>query len=132
MAESNVIFPPSKRKQMQMLRDQGLKYREIAEKFGVSKQYVCMVCSKRNPAYFTPIDDKCIYPKLRDWMNENKISRNEFVRRMGLTTHTGNISRFGSYLMGEAYPRKQYIDKMLDVTGMTYEELFFTEVDDDK
>ena len=31
MAESRVVFPPSKRKQMQMLREQGLKHREIAE-----------------------------------------------------------------------------------------------------
>jgi hypothetical protein len=33
-------------------------------------------------------------------------------------------------MRGDAQPRKPYIDKMLAVTGMTYEELFYTEVDD--
>lgn len=130
MDELNVIFPPSKRKQMQMLREQGLKHREIAERFGVSRQYVAMVCGKCDPAYFIPVDDKCIYPNLRDWMNKNKVSRNKFVRRMGLTTGPGNIDRFSAYIRGINQPRKPYIDKMLKVTGMTYETLFYTEVDD--
>lgn len=124
-------FPPSKRKQMQILRDQGLKHREIAEQFGVSRQYVAMVCGKCDPAYYVPVGDSCVYPKLRAWMNENKVSRNEFVRRMGLTTNPRNIERFGAYLRGEANPRKQYIDKMLAVTDITYEEMFYQEGNDD-
>lgn len=124
-------FPPSKRKQMQILRDQGLKHREIAEQFGVSRQYVAMVCGKCDPAYYIPVGDSCVYPNLRAWMNENKVSRNEFVRRMGLTTNQRNIERFGAYLRGEAHPRKQYIDKMLAVTDITYEELFYQEGNDD-
>ena len=127
MTNWDMPFEPSKRKQMQMLRDQGLKYKEIAEKFGVSNQYVSMVCGKCSPAYFQHIDDSCIYPNLRKWMNEKKVSRREFLRRMGLAPYTGNYERFASYLRGESCPRKQYIDKMLEVTGMTYETLFYTE-----
>ena len=130
MAESNVIFPPSKRKQMQMLREQGLTYQKIAEQFGVSKQYVAQVCGKRDPAHFAYVSDKCIYPNLRDWMNKNKVSRMEFVRRMGLTTNAENCNNLSSYINGKTHPRKQYIDKMLKVTGLTYEEMFCVEVDD--
>ena len=127
MPESFVL---SKRKQMQMLREQGLKHREIAEKFGCSRQYVAMVCGKCDPAYFSPIGDDCIYPNLRKWMNENKVSRKEFIRRMGLAEFGGNHERFSKCLRGESHPRKPYIDKMLEVTGLTYETLFYTEVDD--
>lgn len=127
MTELNIPFEPSKRKQMQMLRDQGMKYKEIAEKIGVSSQYVSMVCGKCDPAYFQYVDESCIYPNLRKWMNDNKITRREFLRRMGLMPYTGNYERFGSYLRGTNYPRKQYIDKMLKVTGMTYETMFYTE-----
>jgi transcriptional regulator with XRE-family HTH domain len=130
MGELDMPFVPSKRKQMQMLRDQGMKHREIAERFGVSRAYVAAVCGKCDPAYFVPVDDGCIYPNLRDWMNKNKVSRKEFMRRMGITGHTTNYERFTAYMRGDAQPRKPYIDKMLAVTGMTYEELFYTEVDD--
>lgn len=129
MAEPDMPFAPSKRKQMQMLREQGLKHREIAEKLGVSNQYVSTVCAKCDPAHFRYVDDSCIYPNLRNWMNENKITRREFLRRMGLMPYTGNYERFTSYLRGDNYPRKPYIDKMLAVTGMTYETMFYTEVD---
>ena len=110
------------------LRKQGLKYNEIAEICGVSKQYVSIVCSCSNPSHFRPIGDECIYPNLAAWMNRNKVSRRELLRRMGLTTHARNYNRVASYLRGDAQPRKQYIDKMLEVTGLTYEEMFYTEV----
>lgn len=117
----------SKRKQMQALRAQGLKYKEIGERLGVSAQYVAVVCGKGDQAYYRPVGDECVYPNLRKWMNKNKVSRREFLRRMGLTAHTGNYERLTSYLRGETEPRKAYIDKMLEVTGLTYEELFYTE-----
>ena len=118
-----------KKQQMRLLREQGLKHREIAEVFGVSRQYVADVCGKCDPAHFIPIGEDCIYPNLRKWMNENKIPRKEFVKRMGLTHNSSNIERLGKCIRGEYQPPKPYIDKMLEVTGMTYETLF-AEVDD--
>lgn len=117
----------SKRKKMKMLREHGLTYQEIGDRVGVSKQYVGVVCGEHNPSYFAYIGKECIYPNLRDWMNDNKVSRRELLRRMGLTAHAENYGRLSRYLRGEASPRKHYIDRMLDVTGMTYEEMFYTE-----
>ena len=117
------------KERMKLLREQGLTHGEIAKVFGVSRQYVSHVCGKCDPAYFIPIGSECIYPNLRKWMNENKVCRGEFVRRMGLVLHTNNIERFGRCLRGEYHPPKPYIDKMLKVTGLTYETLF-AEVDD--
>ena len=125
-----VYFPPSKRKQMQMLRDQGLKHREIAERFGCSRQYVAKVCSKCDSAYFIPVGDECIYPNLKKWMNDNKVTRKEFLWRMGITEGAENYARFSKIIRGQQYPNKRYIDKMLEATGMTYETLFYTEAED--
>ena len=130
MLDNSAYSDMSKKEKMHALRDMGLKYQDIAEMLGVSRQYVSAVCSKRNPAYFAPIDEKCIYPNLRNWMNENKVTRKEFLFRMGITVSGENYNRFGAYLRGENYPRKPYIDKMLEITGMTYETMFYTEEDD--
>ena len=127
MDKWNMPFEPSKRKKMQLLRDQGLKYREIAEKFGVSRQYVCAVCASYDPDHFRIIDEHCVYPNLREWMNDHKVSRSELLRRMGLTVNANNSNRLSYYMRGENDPRKDYIDRMLKVTGMTYEKLFYRE-----
>ena len=114
----------NKKDRMKLMRESGMKHREIAEVFGVSKQYVADVCGKCDPAYFVPIGSECIYPNLRKWMNDNKVSRREFMKRMGLTPHTNNNERFCRCLRGEYQPPKPYIDKLLMVTGFTYETLF--------
>jgi len=119
----------TKKEQMMLMREHGMKHREIAEVFGVSRQHVASVCGKCDPAYFIPVGDECVYPNLRKWMNKNKVSRQEFLRRMGLAPHTKNHERLSSYISGKSNPRKSYIDNMLKVTGMTYEALF-AEVDD--
>lgn len=113
-----------KKAKMIELRNSGMTHREIAKRFGCSPQYVAVVCSKSYPAHFIPIGDNCVYPNLRRWMNEHKINRRELMRRMGLTLHASNYSRLNDYLRGASLPRKDYIDKMLEATGMTYEVLF--------
>lgn len=114
-----------RKEQMRQLRKQGLKHKEIAERFGVSTQYVSVVCGGSSPGRFAAVGEECIYPNLRKWMNENEVSRSEFLRRMGIDVHTSNLQRLGHYIRGEAQPRKPYIDKMLKVTGLTYEVLFY-------
>lgn len=114
-----------RKEQMRQLRKQGLKHKEIAERFGVSTQYVSHVCGECYPFRFVPVGKECIYPNLRKWMNENEVSRSEFLRRMGIEVHTKNLEKLGHYIRGETYPKKPYIDKMLKVTGLTYEVLFY-------
>lgn len=117
----------SKKEQILALRKQGLKHKEIAERLGISEQYSSQVCGAVYPMYATPVGSECVYPNLREWMNENRVSRKEFLQRMGLTVHQNNYDRLNSYMTGKYYPRKPYIDKMLEVTGMTYETLFYVE-----
>lgn len=109
-------------------RESGLTYQQIADKYGVSRQAVADVCGKYNPKYFQIIkEDDCIFPNLRKWMNDHKVSRKELTRRIGLVTYAYNVEVLTTYLKGVVNPRKDVIDKMLKVTGMTYEEMFYTE-----
>ena len=56
-------------------REKGLSYREIASKYGVSMQNIAQACAKSNPCHFRFwTDEQCIYPNVRNWLNENKIS----------------------------------------------------------
>lgn len=107
------------------LREQGLSYTQIAEKLGVSPQAVRQALAKHNPKYFQFVTEKgCIYKGLREWMNENKVSRAELIRRMGYEPLSETHTRFGNYLSGRSDFRKTNIDGILKVTGMTYEQAF--------
>ena len=109
-------------------RAKGLKYREIAEKYGVSFQAVAQKCSEYESGKFRPFTEKnCVYPNLRKWLNENRVSQSEFVRRMGYVPTGKTKVSFGGYFRGEGYPQKRTIDKMLQATGLTYEELWYRE-----
>lgn len=111
-------------------RNKGKTYQEIAEQYGVSYQTVAAAIGRRSPGHFRVYTKKnVIYPNLRNWLNDNKVCRNEMLRRMGLTQSGKSVDRLNCYFRGDAYPNKQNIDKMLAVTGMTYEELFAREED---
>ena len=106
------------------LREQGLSYRDIARQLDVSFQRVAQICGVGDPSYARPVGDTCIYKNIREWMNTNKVSRAEFLRRMGMTADAENSCRLGRVLRGESQPRKDYIERMLKVTGLTFEQLF--------
>jgi transcriptional regulator with XRE-family HTH domain len=102
-------------------RANGMTYRQIAEKYGVSYQAVHTSCvSAGVPPHKLITEKGCIYPNLRAWLNMDKIRRDRFFRDVG----TGSIRMI---LNGSMQPKKNVIDKMLNITGMTYEELFAEE-----
>ena len=110
------------------LRDEGYTHREIAEIVGVSRQRVHQVCGRNTPGHFRPYSEEdIVYPNWRKVMNENKLTKSEFVRRMGLEVHHRSIGNLTLYMAGKHYPMKRTIDKILEVTGLTYEQLFSRE-----
>ena len=109
------------------LRDQGLTYREIAARCGVSYQAVAQVCAKSKATQFRKISTKsCAYPSLREWMNAHYVSTAELYRLMNdgdpCIGHASHVLR--KRLLGITMWKKDEIDLLLKITGMTYEELF--------
>lgn len=112
-------------------RKKGKTYRQIAEEFGVSYQRVAEACSGADTQHFYPYTEKqCIYPHLRRWLNDNRVGRSEFVKRLGYVSCSQTNVRVRNCLQGKYYPTKKMIDKMISVTGLTYEELFWEGSDD--
>ena len=108
-------------------RQQGMTYKEIATKIGVTKQRVAQIIGKQSIPHFRPIiHEDCIFPNLMKWMNENKVSRKEFCRRMN-GGDACDASYFTKIMRGEKDIQKSTIDKMLKVTGLTYEVMFYEE-----
>lgn len=109
----------------------GLSVRQIADKHGVSYQAVSSVVRQCGPRPFKTITEKqCVYPLWRYWMNKMKVGRVELLDRMNMVPGGQNIANLTNYMRGANYPNKQYIDRLLKVTGLTYEELFWREEDE--
>lgn len=113
-------------------RATGMTYQEIADKYGVSRQAVASACAQRGMGRFRPYTAKdVVYPNLRRWLNENQVSRGEFARRMDRVPVSETTQQVSEWFRGTVYPAKRSIDKMLAITGLTYEELFYEEGEDD-
>lgn len=105
--------------------DAGLSYSQIAAKHGISKQTVAQACGKLRENYFAQYtEEQVVYPNLRRWLNENRVSRAEFCRRMGFGWGARNVTRVSSWFHGRYDPKKSTIDKIIEITGLSYEELF--------
>jgi transcriptional regulator with XRE-family HTH domain len=106
-------------------RDAGETYDAIAKRFGVSRQAVWSnLNGKRKPWQDITLAE-CIYPNLRGWMNDNRVSVPELAERVTGDRDSGANVR--KWIAGSANPNKKNIDKMLSVTGLTYEEMFAEE-----
>lgn len=107
------------------MRLSGMTYRDIAEKYGISVQRVQQIAG--SVSYFRPVSEKdCIYKGIRDWLNENRYSRTYLVRLMYEDTHAMLQEKVSRVLKGSNCTKKM-IDKILDVTGLTYEVAFKVE-----
>lgn len=109
-------------------RRKGLTYQEIAAKYGVTYQAVAQAAGRHSPGHFMVFTKKgCVYTGLRNWLNENRISRAELIRRMNLSVGGRNTDRVCRILRGETRPNKDDIDLLIKITGLTYEVLFSEE-----
>lgn len=107
------------------LYEKGYTQAQIAEKLGISKQAVSEALARRRINYFKPISEKqCKYRNIRKWMNENKVSIIEIVRRFGLLPNTNNHARVRRILCGDLEPRKIWLIEFSMITGLPVETLF--------
>lgn len=101
------------------MRLEGKTFQEIADRFGVSKQNIQQILKglcERSPRRNV---DTVIYPSIQRYMKENNLSFNAFSHLCGI-----NLGPVINGLCGKNGITKRFIDAVLDVTGMTYEEAF--------
>lgn len=113
------------KEKVRAMRNDGLTYRKIGEMFGITSQRVAQICGAQSFPHFRRIEkESCIYPNLMKWMNDNGVSRRELARRIngGDACDAWYISNI---MAGKTLPTKPTIDKLLSVTGIKYEELFY-------
>ena len=108
------------------MRLDGFTYQEIAEKYGVSKQYINqmlqnIISEKRNKSL-----NKIVYPNIANWLKGNECSISEFERKTGIKRAT-----LDRKLQGVAKFSYDEIKIILDVTGMKFEECFKTKESED-
>ena len=105
-------------------REKGMTYRQIAEICGVSFQTVQKaIMGTPAPGYFRPHSAASIvYPGLLAWMNDNKVSKRALMGSMGM--QPGGFAHIKNYLNGNKRLTMPLINKLIAVTGLTYEQLF--------
>lgn len=115
----------ARQKEMQKLRDAGYKYREIAEKLGVSMSAVHESIGHTGTRFYAIDEKNCIFPGLRDWMNKTRTSKTALTIKMYGYFASPYYARIRDKLNGKNELKKYEIDQLLRLTGMTYEELFY-------
>lgn len=115
----------SRYEEYRQYRDEGLTYREIAEKCGVSPQAVAQAIENREGRHlFRPVKKSvCCYEGLRNWMNQHEVCVSELCRRMGTSAY-GSYGGFRESLKKYGVLRMKDIDKLIEITGIPYRLLF--------
>lgn len=114
----------------QVIRDRvsGMTLQQVAEKHGITRQYVSAITCRLGTGHFQLVSaTRCVYPNLRRWMNEHRVGVTELACMVGKSMVANDIDKLRRVLRGETQPRKSLIDKLLSITGMTYEKLFAEE-----
>lgn len=103
-----------------MLLD-GRTMQEVGDRFGVTRQRIQQLFPHATGREYK--HHKCVYPNLAAWLRDRNMSRKKFSELIGASANAVN-----EWLRGKYGPNKYYIDKILEVTGLTYEEAFYEEV----
>lgn len=103
------------------LRYQGVTLQALANKYGVTRQRVDQIfqsyISREARAYAKLAN--VVYPNLRKFMVDNQLSYTDFAKLCDVTIPTiKNVLSGGHGMHG------QTIEKILRVTGMSYDEAF--------
>ena len=113
-----------KYEEIKNLRAQGMTYQQIADKLGVSTQVVSVALRRTNNNFKIYTEKRCVYVNIRYWLNKNQVTINEFITMLGLMVCESTRWRYRRILNGFAEPSKSDIDRILEITGLTYEQAF--------
>ena len=95
----------------------------LADTHGISKQRVAQLVGAVRPMKEWT-KTYSVYSGIDSWMKYHHVTYCAFNVRLGYSPGATSQTNLKRMLMGETEPRKALIDKVLEVTGMTYEEAF--------
>lgn len=101
------------------MRLEGNTIQKIADHFGVSKQYISKELRTDRIRSNEKIVDACIYPNIRKFLIQEMLTGHSFSNKSGISYATLHHA-----LTGKTDPRKETIDRILEFTGLTYEQAF--------
>ena len=101
------------------MRLEGNTIQEIANHFGVSKQYISEELRTERIRSNEKIVNACIYPNIRKFLMQERLTCRGFSNKFGISYAT-----LYNTLTGKVEPQKKTIDRILKCTGLTYEEAF--------
>lgn len=116
------------------MRADGMTYQEIADACGCSHQNVSQTLARYRASQFRAFTkDRCCWDGLLEWLNDNRISLQELIRRRYGRNHTGSVGdTLRRQLKGERPLKKTDIDFFRELTGLTYEQLFCSQEGEDE
>lgn len=103
------------------MRTNGATIQQIADKFGVSKQYIHTLIPRFNHQIRKPNYSVWVYPEIAEYCECNNLGISDIENEFGIA-----YSAFYNIMTGKCSPRKTTIDKILKATLMKYEEAFKT------
>lgn len=109
------------------MRMEGKALQEIGDHFGVSREYIRQVLQFNVNGHKRGIADS-IYPNITKWALENNMSAYQLNNEIGLCRH---VHAFYAKLRGKTRFSVDDIRKIMDYTGMSFEEVTFTQAGDD-
>ncbi len=108
--------------EMYRMRLEGKSYQAIADRFGVSRQYVYQLFGQKYKS--EPYRNVNVqYTGLRKWMNESNYSVAKLARESGCTDNHSYVT-ITSYLQGSPRMDIDSIRKILRFTGLSFDEAF--------
>lgn len=102
----------------------GESLKQIADDLHLSRQRVSQLVMVVNPRSYKTVGERSVYPGLNKWMTENRITYVYLSQLMGYALHSGNQTKVRKLCLGKAEFHKKHIDKLIKLTGKSYEYLF--------
>ena len=103
--------------------ESGMTLQEVGEELGITRQRVAqLVGSIREMREFTKTYS--VYYGIDSWMKFNRVTYARFARMLGYAPSASNQRNLARRLMGTVEVSKSWIDAVLKLTGLTYEEAF--------
>lgn len=119
--------PGEKHKMAEALWAEGWTCQAIADRLGVSKQYISQMLRAREINY-VPIRGVC-YPGLNRWLSEHRYGMPKLLDALGYQ-YSGNAAAYlRQRLQGKHEFHISEIRDILKLTGLTFEEAFALEED---